>query len=156
MCGIARQELNAVENEKRCSLQTLITLAVHFNVTLSDFVKERTYPYQYLISLRKKPYIVIGDIPKHMRIDFFNFFASEVTSVPTAYYLTWVNHLEYKRSIFKINRSVLEKKIESLNIGDSFQYSSKDHLYIFNYICGANIGGFELRLYSNYICKRIY
>lgn len=154
--GIARQELNFVENEKRCSLPTLIGLAVHFAVNLDEFVKERMYPYEYLNSLRKKQYVRLVDIPKDMRIDFSNFFASEISSVPTAYYLTWLNHLDYKRTMFKVKRTALEKKIDNLSVGDSFQYNKQDHVYIFHYICGTNIGGFELRLYTNYVCKRIY
>lgn len=156
LCGVARQELGALENEKRCSLPTLIALAVHFKVNLAEFVKERMYPRSYLIGLRKKQYVTVNDIPKDMRIDFFNFFASDVTSVPTSFFLTWINHLNYKRTMFKIKRHVIERKIEELKVGESFEYQKKDHLYIFYYICGANIGGFELRIYSNYVCKRIY
>lgn len=149
--------INRIENAEMCSLQTAISLATHFKVTLNELTTDKNFDDDTLYKLQKMEFVPIYAIPQNLRDNLFNYIAEENDLIPRIIYIGWIDHIEFRG--WKGGKKGGVKDIEiisKLKDGESSKYQKENHVSVLNYIYRADPKKFTLRKkQETYLCTRI-
>lgn len=152
--GITEPTINDFEQGKRVTLTTVALISDHFKVRLSDFYKDKEYN-QEILPLLKLSFVGVDLIPDELRVSFLNYFlGTEIVSQSD--FKRWVNYLEYRRSIFLVQRGGILNKFSRLGVGEKFHYDGRHHAFLFDLVSNTNNGVYLLSNKSGtHNCTRI-
>lgn len=139
---INRVTIMMLETGKMVSLNTILFMATHFGVNLSEFTKEKEYDTEVQLLL-KLSFVELTYIPDSLKNSFLNFFLGRDV-VSQADFKRWIDYLEYRRAVYLVKRGGILNKFNNLKTGERFHYDGRHHAFLFDLVSNTKEGTYLL------------